>query len=55
MKQKRLQSGMIQASDLRSTSGKIRQNSGSKRELHGRIGSHIKWSVFLVLFWGFRV
>lgn len=38
MKQKRLQSGMIQASDLRSTSGRIRQNSGNKKELHGEGG-----------------
>lgn len=35
MKQKRLQSGMIQASDLRSTSGRMRPNGANKRELHG--------------------
>lgn len=52
MKQKRLQSGMIQASDLRSTSGKMRHNSGSKRELHGKTSGHRKWSVFWC---GFRV
>lgn len=37
LKQKRLTSGMIQASDARNNSAKIRTNSG--RELHG-----IYWS-----------
>lgn len=35
MKQKRLTSGMIQASDIPSNSAKARNNSASKRELHG--------------------
>lgn len=34
MKQKRLTSGMIQASDIRSNSAKSRTN-GNRRELHG--------------------
>lgn len=36
MKQKRLTSGMIQASDVRTNSAKTRNNSASRRELHGR-------------------
>ncbi|XP_019870700.2 protein king tubby [Aethina tumida] len=38
MKQKRMTSGMIQASDIRNNSAKIRCNSGNKRELHGYDG-----------------
>lgn len=39
MKQKRLASGMVQASDARSNSGKSRDSSGnSRRELHGYDG-----------------
>lgn len=36
MKQKRLTSGMIQASDVRANSAKARNNSASRRELHGK-------------------
>lgn len=35
MKQKRLTSGMIQASDIRSNSAKSRSN-GNRRELYGK-------------------
>lgn len=35
MKQKRQTAGMIQASDIRSASGKSRGSSGNRRELHG--------------------
>lgn len=36
MRQKRQTTGMIQASDLRSKSAKMRSGSGSRRELHGK-------------------
>lgn len=36
MKQKRQASGMIQASDIRSASGKSRGSGGNRRELHGK-------------------
>ncbi|KAL3267075.1 hypothetical protein HHI36_011215 [Cryptolaemus montrouzieri] len=38
MKQKRMTSGMIQASDIRLPSAKLRSASGTKRELHGYDG-----------------
>jgi tubby-related protein 1 len=38
MKQKRMTSGMIQASDVRKNSATLRTNSGNRRELHGYDG-----------------
>lgn len=38
MKQKRMTSGMIQASDIRKNSG-VRANSATRRELHGKLPS----------------
>lgn len=37
MKQKRMASGMIQASDLRNPLNRMHLGSGGKRELHGKI------------------
>lgn len=37
MKQKRMTSGMIQASDIRKNSGGLRANSATRRELHGKV------------------
>ena len=39
MKQKRMTSGMIQASDVRKNSATLRTNSGNRRELHGTDGT----------------
>lgn len=36
MKQKRMISGMIQASDIRSDSAKLRNGSANRKELHGK-------------------
>lgn len=36
MKQKRMASGMIQASDLRNPLSRMHLGSGGKRELHGK-------------------
>lgn len=36
IKKKRQSASMIQASDIRNTSAKLRSNSGNRRELHGR-------------------
>jgi hypothetical protein len=46
MKQKRMTSGMIQASDVRKNSATLRTNSGNRRELHGRnVTTNLDFSI----------